>query len=138
MVGSDEMERFADQILADRRISHSVYCGRCGYNLRMATYAGRCPECGNEYNARPTIMKGIFWPYDVQFPMSDILTASMCLLFGGWMIRGGVNPVNDWVLLGGGFLSAMGLFYLRGAYRKMKRYIQYRRVAKYIRQEEEE
>ena len=60
VLSENELDRLADEMYLDRRIAHSVYCGECGYNLRTLPYAGRCPECGGEYNARPLIMKGIF------------------------------------------------------------------------------
>ena len=138
MISSDEADKLAADMLANRRIAHSVYCGRCGYNLRMATYAGHCTECGNEYNARPTVMKGIFWPHDVQFPMSDILLSALCLLMGGAIIRSGINPVSDWMIFGGSRFAILGLLYLREVYRKLKKYFTARGLLKHINAEEED
>lgn len=138
MISSDEAEKLADDMLANRRIGHSVYCGQCGYNLRMATYLGRCTECGNEYNARPTVMKGIFWPHDVRFPISDILLSGLCLLMGAAIIRSGINPVSDWAIFGGSIFAILGLLYLREVYRKLKKYIATRGLLKRINAEEDE
>jgi hypothetical protein len=74
-----DLDRIADDIFKDRLITGSVYCGRCGYNLRTRPYIDRCPECGGEYNARPLVMRGIFTAYDVAFPFEEIFVALICI-----------------------------------------------------------
>ena len=73
-LNSVELERLADDMYRDRRITGSVYCGRCGYNLKTLPYLYICPECGNQYNARPLKMKGIFSPHEMSIPFRDMLT----------------------------------------------------------------
>ncbi|MGB2987702.1 MAG: hypothetical protein WBE26_17690 [Phycisphaerae bacterium] len=77
-LSSYELERFADDIYKDRRITGSVYCGNCGYNLHTLPYIYTCPECGSQYNARPLAMHGIFAPHEIEFPFRDILAALVC------------------------------------------------------------
>lgn len=62
-LSSGDLERIEEEMFTDRRITGSVYCGRCGYNLRTLPFCYHCPECGNEYNARPLKMKGIYVPF---------------------------------------------------------------------------
>ena len=84
-LGTAELERLADDAYRDRRISGSIYCAACGFNLRTLPYLHRCPECGQEYNARPLKMTGIFLPQEAQFPARDA--------FGGlfWSVVCGVT-----------------------------------------------
>ena len=137
-LGSDELSRMADQVDVDRTIMQSVFCSRCGYNLRYGKYVGRCTECGHPYNARPLVMKGIFSPQDLRFPLSDIVLALSCPVLGAWIIRGAVNPVNDWLLILGSALVLVGLFYVRSACRDLSRFVRFARIRRRIEAEEEE
>ncbi|MGB9625233.1 MAG: hypothetical protein ACPMAQ_10260 [Phycisphaerae bacterium] len=48
------------------RIEKPLRCGNCGYSLYTLPMVGRCPECGNRYNAAGRRLHGIFQPqYDV-------------------------------------------------------------------------
>ncbi|HUU84893.1 MAG TPA: hypothetical protein VM243_15445, partial [Phycisphaerae bacterium] len=96
-----ELERLAEDILADRVIIGNTYCGRCGYNLRTRPYSGRCPECGGQYNARPLRMQGVFDARLVVFPASDIFAALFTLGLGAWMILSGIQPMSEWHLFWG-------------------------------------
>ena len=69
-----------------RTLSHSVFCDRCGYNLRCLRYVGRCPECGNAYNARPLKLKGIYHAFDLKLPVLDIFVAIISVGIGVVMI----------------------------------------------------
>ena len=77
-ISERELTRLAHDQYLDRRITLSVYCGRCGYNLKTLPYAGRCTECGAEYNARPFAMKGIFNVQDASIPYSSIFLSLVC------------------------------------------------------------
>ncbi len=79
-VGSDELEKLSDDIYRERRIIGSVFCGKCGYNLRTLPYVHTCPECGNEFNARPLHLTGIFQLYEAEFPFRDAASTVVCAL----------------------------------------------------------
>lgn len=136
-LGSDELERLADDIYKDRIITGWVYCGNCGYNLHSLPYAYTCPECGNEYNARPLAMKGIFAPHNTFFPTSDIAATLLCGAVTIALIISLVNRVEDWkffVAVVFGVFTAV--FALQG-YRRLARYLKTRMIARHIAMEEE-
>ena len=121
----------------DRTLIHSVYCANCGFNLRYATYVGRCNECGESYNARALFMKGIFIPAAVRFPMGDILVTLLCCVISFSIFRGALRPANPWAI----FLAVMvGLIagtYAFLAVRRLSRFLRAARILRRIRAEEE-
>lgn len=137
-LSSDELSRMAEAADADRTILHSVYCGHCGYNLRHGPYVGRCPECGNPYNARPLNMKGIFVPQEVRFPLSGLSLTLFGLVCGGWVIRSGIRLINDWLLILGAALTFLGLYFARATYRDLKRFFHFLRVRRLIENDEDD
>ena len=133
-----ELERLAEDILADRVIVGNLYCDRCGYNLRTLPYAGRCPECGGEYNARPLKMHGIFDARLVVFPASDIFAAILTLGLGAWLILTGIRPMAQWHLFFGATSLVMGGFFVRSAWTRTARFFYFRGIARRIERGEEE
>ncbi len=89
-----ELERIADDMYKGRLLSHSVYCGNCGYNLRTLPYLYTCPECGNSYNARPRKMTGIFLPQEADLPFRDFF-AALLFGFGAWYFGRVAFQSND-------------------------------------------
>ena len=80
MISGDELARLSDEVYRDSKIRTSLYCAKCGYNLRTLPFVHRCPECGNEYNARPLNMVGIFVPHHAYFPFGDGAATVFCLV----------------------------------------------------------
>lgn len=138
VIGSDELDRIADDIYTDRLITTSVYCGGCGYNLRTLPYVYTCPECGNKYNARPRKMKGIFNPHAVSFPVRDVLltfgSAFGALVFGS----AGVRAPNVASALFAGFFAIMAALSAREAYVGLGRFIKAFSIIRRIEAEEED
>ena len=133
-----ELDRLAEDILADRIIVGNVYCGRCGYNLRMLPYMGRCPECGGEYNARPLRMQGIFDARLVVLPASDIFAAILTLGLGATLILSGIRPMVEWRLFWGAVSMVLGVFFARSSWVCMARFFYFRRIARRIEMDEDE
>lgn len=79
-LSSEDLERIAHELYFQRRISGSIYCGNCGYNLHGLPYIYTCPECGTSYNARPLKLTGIFKPYETDPPTGDAAAAVVCAL----------------------------------------------------------
>lgn len=62
-------------------LNYDTYCAACGYNLRTRARFGRCPDCGNEYDARPLKFKGLLESSPPRFPFSELwhaLLAGIC------------------------------------------------------------
>lgn len=132
-----ELERYADDVYKDRRISTSIYCGNCGYNLRTLPYLYRCPECGQEYNARPLSQKGIYAPQNTDIPFGDFAAAGFCALAVYICARGAFNPLDIIrILFALTFFVFTGIFLSR-TYDKFMALLKARRVAKRIAMEEE-
>ena len=77
-LSNKELDQLADDQYTKRRITNSTYCSQCGYNLKTLPYKYQCPECGNEYNARPLIYSGIYFPHQNHLPIGDFIA---CLFF---------------------------------------------------------
>jgi len=79
----------------DRGISHALYCGRCGYLLRGLPYQGTCPECGNQYDADPIRMEGIFLPTFPRFPLAYAAGLLVNGVLSIWLLAGAFNPFKS-------------------------------------------
>lgn len=128
-VGLDELER---------TLAYSVFCDRCGYNLRRLPYVGQCPECANSYNARPLMLKGIYHAFDLKFPLFDIMIVLACVGMGGAMISTSLNPVVDWAIVCGLTFFLLGLALAPTVYRDAARYLRFRRIIRRAQIEEED
>ena len=137
-LGPDEVNRIVDAVDADRTISKSVYCGECGYNLRYRKFIDRCPECGNRYNARPGVMKGILTSDDASFPGSHLALILACLIMGIWVLSHAFTPVNDWLIIIGGGLTLVALRSALSIYGDLKRYVRYARIRRRIERDQED
>ncbi len=134
---SHDIERIADDIYKDRRINSTLYCGRCGYNLRTLPYLYTCPECGNQYNARPPLMKGIFTPHEIMFPFRDYGLTLLGALSTLLLSLGLGSPLDVGRLI---MALILGVFTVIFGYLSIGRSMQFirdSRVAHRIRQEEE-
>ncbi|MFH0980076.1 MAG: hypothetical protein V2A79_00870 [Planctomycetota bacterium] len=131
-LSSNDIEKLSKDIFTERRLGHSVFCGNCGYNLRTLPYIGRCPECGNEYNARPAVRKGIYVSTEVWFPGVELLCTVFFLGWAGVWLSTGFKPVVPWqVTFGSVFLIVGGISaYL--FYRRLGRYLHFLWVARHL------
>ena len=132
VLDSGELERLAEQCLADRVISMNLHCARCGYNLRTLPYVGRCPECGGDYNARPLRMDGIFTAQMLVFPTGDVVAAVFTWGLAAALIPGSVGSQDEWRLFCGLICVVMGSFFVRSAWRQAARYFRVRAIARHI------
>jgi len=137
-LSSYELERIADDMYKDRVITGWAYCGNCGYNLHSLPYIYTCPECGNQYNARPLKMKGIFVLHDTYFPASDIAATLLCAPVVYLIIAGGVNPTEYGQLILGAAMGVIMLTFAHKACRQLPRFFKARSIARRIALEEEE
>lgn len=134
-VGSDELARWSEEILTDRRIGTNLYCALCGYNLKTLTYVGRCPECGSFYSARPPVMKGIFTADMLRFPLEELFWMSVCLgVTALSLLMTPLPPGGTRIVLAAVF-GALGVCYVYLFWKRMGRYLRLRQV--YLRRDDD-
>ncbi len=138
VLGTDELERLADDAYKERRIAGTVYCGNCGYNLRTLFYVYRCPECGQEYNARPLVMRGIFLPQNVSPPFVEMFAVVFCGPIAFVLIDGATQPFEPTGFVMGLGAAILTVVYLWLAYGRWARVLRARIIARRIAQAERE
>jgi len=138
MFNLSDVERIADDIWKDRRITSATYCGECGYNLKTLPYVYTCPECGNQYNARPLAMKGIFLPQEGTAPMQETTAVLVWAGIAFAIFRFSPRPLEpaSWVM--SGVAAALSLINVGLSIRRWRRFIHTRVVAHRIVRSEEE
>ena len=114
---------------AEHVIREAVYCGRCGYQLRMLPYSGRCPECGNWYNARGHKLEGILTPQAAPFPASDLVAGLLSALILVWLVGGLTRRLDLFGLLFAGLFGYMAVIFLRQSWRGLREFIRAQRLA---------
>ena len=138
VLGTDELERLADDAYKDRRMAGTVYCGKCGYNLRTLFYVYRCPECGQEYNARPLVMRGIFLPQNVSAPFVEMFAVVLYGPIAFVLIDGATQPFELAKFVMGLGAAILAVVYLWLAYGRWVRVLKARTIARRIAQAERE
>ena len=137
-LSEEELDRLADEMYLQRRISSPTYCATFGYNLRTLPHVYTCPECGHAYNARPLKMRGIFLPYEYEPPMSDAAATILCAFGAFLLIARGVNPVDQGLLIIGSGFGVLAIVYAVKFVLGMLRYLRARSIARRIEMDEEE
>jgi hypothetical protein len=129
----DEVERLMDQADPGRGIDTSLYCAGCGYNLRGLPHNGTCPECGGRYNTRSHLMKGIFLPHRLSFPVGDFAATVLSLLMTAILLWWGLH--NRSMLLGAVFFGVLSVLFLRLTVKRVGRYMHFYRILRRIENE---
>ncbi|UCE62189.1 MAG: hypothetical protein JSU63_10855 [Phycisphaerales bacterium] len=137
-LSNSELESMADDIYRNRRITGSIYCGTCGYNLKTLPYVYRCPECGHHYNARPFAMKGIFFPQVTTPPVADPLAAVFFAAIAFPILCAAFTPFNGSMLFIGLTFAGLTAYFAGRAYVHFRAYQDYRSISKRIIEEEGE
>lgn len=144
----EELDRLVDDIRDRGVITASVYCGKCGYNLRTLPYVYQCPECGNEYNARPLSRRGIFPTSPYYIPLREMLATVVCVAGTITLVYSVIlNPMTSIIARSRSVGSAYGLITLLGIFsihfgwesgRVLITYRRQRRIARRIAEDENE
>lgn len=137
-LSTTELERIADDIYRDRLLTLSTYCGDCGYNLKTLPYVHTCPECGNQYNACPLRMKGIFLPHAAELPIQDLFVTLVAAAVTGLIGYGAFNPLDVIRLVIGLFFAASTIIFAVQVWNKVKRYAKAIQIISKIKLEEGE
>ena len=122
----------------DRGISHVLYCGQCGYLLRGLPYKGVCPECGNEYDADPLRMQGIFLPTFPQFPLAYTLGLLVNGAVSIWLVAGAFNPFKSGPFYAGMLFAALACVFGVQLARRLKEHFHYVDLVRRIHQQEKD
>lgn len=136
-LSTSELERIADDMYRGRMLTLSTYCGDCGYNLRTLPYIYKCPECGNEYNARPLLMKGIFIPYRDDPPFRDLLGIVGFALATAVIGYGALKPLDIFRLVIALFFMTFTIISAMQFGSKLKHYLRAIQILGRIKREDE-
>lgn len=128
-------QRATDQY-RDRLISGSIFCGKCGYCLRTLPYVYTCPECGNEYNARPLSQDGVFKPYEALFPFGDLLALIVCLPVAAVLLGWGIRAWLLVVVVFGVLYTGLAILFAVRFWQRIGMFIRAKSIARRIRMEE--
>jgi len=132
-----ELDRSAQDQDRDRLISGSIYCENCGYNLKTLPYVYNCPECGNGYNARPLMLKGIFKPFEVTFPLWEIVAAVFCVPVSVVLLAWGLRISEPVVIILGVTFALLSILLWFRIWDGVCAFIKARAIARRIRLEQE-
>ena len=136
-LSSKDLDLIADEEFKGRRLSNSIYCDKCGYNLKTLPYKYQCPECGNLYNARPPDVTGIYLYDHYNVPVFDIAATIFSLIGFLLLFPMAFNPVNITALFLTVFFDLMMVIYGFRAYHRSVRYFRSRSIARHIAAEED-
>lgn len=123
--------------LHERVITDVLFCAGCGYQLRMLPFIGRCPECGNSYNARSLHKDGIFVPELAELPATDILAALASAGVALWLGGGLLGHFDLWTLVFLALFGYLSVAFSRQSYVRLGLFIKGQRMASRIESEEE-
>lgn len=121
-----------------RVITDALFCAACGYPLRMLPFIGRCPECGNSYNAHSLHKDGIFVPQSAEFPATDILATLASAIAALWLAGGLIRHFDLWTLVFLALFGYLAVAFFRQSYVRLGQFIKGQRMAAQIEGEEEE
>jgi hypothetical protein len=116
------MGKIEQDILYDRGMQYDVYCGKCAYNLRTRPRLGVCPECGNEYDARPLHMEGILLPKNISLPVRQFIGMLFCVSVTLLALYSGLVEGVTWAYVPAVAFFALAIMY---AYNSVVRSVSY-------------
>ncbi len=128
-IDHDGLRYLLEETEGENVITSTVFCDQCGYQLRMLPYIGRCPECGNPYNARGLKIEGIFVPHTAAFPASDIAAGLASAALVIWLVAGLIKRFDLWTLLFAAVFGYMAVVFLKQAWARLKRFIRGQKLA---------
>lgn len=136
-LSTDDIDTLSRDVFSECYISHSIYCGECGYNLRMLCYIGHCPECGNEYDARPGARKGVFVSTETRFPTTELIYTVFFLFWTAAFGITGFSPIVLWKVVYAFAFLVVGVISAYLFYRQLGRYVHFLWVARNIKHDDD-
>jgi len=125
-----EIERFQASEEGKTTITSPIFCGNCGYQLRMLPQIGRCPECGNHYNTISRTVKGIFTPASIKFPTFNLAAGLACLALLFWLVQGILQEFDIWALLLTAVFTVLTPIFIKQTASELIRFVHARQVAR--------
>ena len=133
-----DREELADDIIKDRRIAISTYCGNCGYNLKTLPRSYHCPECGSEYRARTPQMKGIYLAHENSPPLGEAVAAVLFAVVSGVLVVGAWNSKSGGYWVAAMIFAAITLAFVVAFVVRMIRFLHTVRLARQIERQQED
>jgi len=133
-----QKERDADDAYRDRRIRTSIYCNKCGYNLRTLPYVYNCPECGNPYRARGISTIGIFTRQTAAVPFGDIIASVLFGITAFVLLIRAIRPLDQGRLIVAAVFVALTAWFVVRSCNGFQEYMRQRTVEREIAKEESE
>lgn len=138
VLNEKNLELLAAEDLLGRRITNTLYCSECGYNLKTLPYKYQCPECGNSYDVHPKRMTGIYLYQMDRFPVFDVFSAVFlsvaCLIY----MPHAFNPINITFLMITLVLDVTAILFAIRSYHRIKRFMRSRSIARDINKQEDD
>lgn len=132
------MARVGEDLHHDRGIQFNIFCAKCGYNLRTRPTIGRCPECGNEYDARSDKLVGILLGNTHELLPTELGLMVISGAVGIWSLYWAVEEHTLWLCFPGIGFTAMCVAFGWYGVRKMVVAVRTRALLKRARREEAE
>jgi hypothetical protein len=132
------MSKIGEELFRQRGIDRDMFCAKCGYNLRTRPRIGRCPECGNDYDARPLGTYGILQAESVTFPFDLCLATGVCGIIAACCLVHALLEQKWWsYLIEVTFIVIfVGLF--RATRRRIGEFIRHRSAVSHARRQSED
>lgn len=131
-----DLDMMAAEDSKGRRITNTLYCSECGYNLKTLPYKYQCPECGNAYDVHPSRMTGIYRYEHGHLPVFDMLAILFFLIACLCTMPFAFDTFHPIVLLLTVFFDVMMILYGFRAYHKFILFLRSRAIARHIASEE--
>lgn len=112
------MAKVGQDIFQSIGIDRHEFCSKCCYNLMTRPLLGRCPECGQSYDARSGSRRGILVPEIIRWPVGDAISMLSSAGVSGFMFYQAHHKVEPWLILWGLPFFVMALLLFRGTWRK--------------------
>ena len=133
-----QKDREAEDLYRDRRIRESIYCAKCGYNLRTLPRDYICPECGNPFKIRGISREGVFWRNPVYPPISSFVASTVFGVLSVVLLVPALRPLDRGRVALGLVFAGITAGFVVASFKGFRKYLQHRIIERQIAEEESE